>query len=53
MPNYTILIIDYEPRTIEMLRSTLARIGCRVEVALDGLSAMRAFRQHKPDVTLI
>lgn len=53
MPNYTILIVDYEPRTIETLRSALERIGCRVEVALDGLSGMRAFRQHKPDLTLI
>jgi len=53
MPNYTILIIDYDPRSIEALEAPLARAGFRVEVAHDGLAGVRRFHEIHPDVTLI
>ena len=53
MPNYTILVIDYDPRSVETLKIPLERAGFRVEVATDGLSGIRRFHEIRPDVTLI
>ena len=38
MSDYTILLIDYDPRSIERLRAPLVQAGMRVEVAKDGLT---------------
>ncbi|HXV78133.1 MAG TPA: response regulator [Candidatus Polarisedimenticolaceae bacterium] len=53
MPNYTILLIDYDPRGIERLRAPLERVGFRVEVATDGPAGIKRFHQLRPDLTLI
>jgi DNA-binding response OmpR family regulator len=53
MPDYTILLIDYEPRSIERLRRPLERAGYRIEIAHDGISAIKRFEELKPDLTLI
>jgi len=53
MPNYTILLIDYDPRSIEKLRTPLVMAGLRVEVAKDGLAGIKRFNELKPDLTLI
>lgn len=53
MPDYTILVIDYEPRSIRQLTALFQGAGYRVEVARDGLAGIEAFRQIRPDLTLI
>jgi DNA-binding response OmpR family regulator len=53
MPDYTILLVDYEPRSIERLRRPLEQAGYRIEIANDGVSAIQRFEELKPDLTLI
>jgi TonB family protein len=53
MSKYTILLIDYEPRSIESLKGPLESVGYRVEVASDGISGVEMFDSLKPDLTLI
>ena len=53
MANYTILLIDYEPRCIEMLREPLVEAGFDVEVAKDGELGVEAFERCLPDLTLV
>lgn len=53
MRNYTILLIDYEPRSIEHLRRLLAGAGFDVEVASDGLAGVAAFSRLQPDLVII
>ena len=53
MADYTILIIDYEPRSIQMLRAPLERAGYRVEVATDGQSGIQKFNALKPSAVII
>jgi DNA-binding response OmpR family regulator len=53
MADYTILIIDYEPRSIQLLRAPLERAGYRVEVATDGQSGILKFNALKPAAVII
>ncbi len=53
MSNYTILIIDYEPKSIERVRRPLTEVGYTVEVATDGLSGIDLFHRIKPDLVMI
>ena len=53
MPNYTILLIDYEPRSVQMVRQTLEGDGFRVETAADGLKGIELFQALHPDLTLV
>ena len=53
MANHTILLIDYEPRSIELVRKPLAALGYAVEVATDGLTGIEAFNRLAPDLVLI
>jgi DNA-binding response OmpR family regulator len=53
MANYTILLIDYNPRSIDVLRAPLENAGYRVVVARDGMAGVRAFHDLKPDLTLV
>jgi CheY-like chemotaxis protein len=53
MPDYTILLIDYDPVSAERLRRPLARAGFGVEIATDGLSGISRFHEIEPDLTLI
>jgi len=53
MPDYTILIIDYEPRNIKKLTSLFEQQGYRVEVALDGFAGIDKFEKVRPDLTLV
>ena len=53
MANYTILLIDYEPRSIERFREPLTGAGYVVEVATDGLSGIEAFHRLNPDMVLV
>ncbi len=53
MRNYTILLIDYEPRGIEHLRRLLTGAGFDVQVASDGLAGVEAFSRLQPDLVII
>lgn len=53
MANHTILLIDYDPRSIESLRTPLVSAGYRVEVAKDGIAGSRRFAELLPDLTLV
>jgi CheY-like chemotaxis protein len=49
----TILFVDDDPIIIQVYRPALASAGFRVEVAGDGLEAMRAALQLRPDLVLL
>lgn len=49
----TALVVDDEIRLRELVRDYLAREGFRVVTADDGLSAVEAAREHKPDVVVL
>jgi len=53
MADYTILVIDYEPRSIEKLRVPLERAGYRVEVATDGKAGIVLFHKLEPSAVII
>lgn len=53
MANDTILLIDYEPRSIERTKNPLIALGYRIAVANDGLAGIEAFERLKPDLVLI
>lgn len=53
MAEYTILLIDYEPRSIERTRRPLLDAGYRVVLATDGISAIEAFHRLRPGLVLV
>ena len=53
MPDYTILLIDYDPDSSARLCRPLIKAGYRVEVATDGLAGISRFHELTPDLTLI
>jgi DNA-binding response OmpR family regulator len=53
MPDYKILIADYEPRGVQQLREPLEAAGFKIEVVKDGIRAIEVFNTLKPDLTLI
>ena len=53
MSNPTVLLIDYEPASIEEIKGPLLAAGYNVEVVFDGLAGLQAFNDMKPDLVLI
>jgi CheY-like chemotaxis protein len=53
MAQYTILIVDYEPRSVEQLRAALEPAGYHIELAKDGLIGAERFHAVKPDLALV
>src|SRR5580765_3619712 len=53
MAQYTILLIDYEPRSIERFREPLVGAGYGIEIATDGVSGIEAFHRLNPDMVLV
>jgi CheY-like chemotaxis protein len=53
MSDYTILIVDYDPKSIERLRRPLVDAGYRVEVAKNGALGLESFRRSKPAMVLV
>lgn len=53
MPDYTILLIDYDPRSVESIKAALKVARFRVAVAHDGEAAIEAFNAIRPDLTLV
>jgi protein TonB len=53
MPDQTILLIDFDPRSIEQALRSLTDAGYHVEVANDGQTGLEAFNKLHPDLVLI
>ncbi len=50
---HRVLVVDDNPDAAEMLRALLAMMGAQVEVALDGLSALKVAERLGPDTVLL
>ena len=53
MAHRTVLLIDYEPRSIEDTRRPLEEAGYSVEIARDGIAGLEAFHRVHPDLVLV
>mgnify|MGYP001817810425 CR=1 FL=1 len=53
MPDYTILVIDYEPPAIEKIKLYLGKLGYRIEVASNGVTGIEAFHDLEPVMVLV
>ena len=53
MGDYKVLIVDYEPRAVEDLRSALEALGLHVLVATDGLSGAQAAQTQAPQIAFV
>lgn len=49
----TILVVDDEPKIVDIVRAYLARDGFRVVVAGDGDAALQAFRRERPALVVL
>jgi twitching motility two-component system response regulator PilH len=50
---YTVLLIDYDPRSIGRIRTLILRFGARVILARCGTSGLEKYRRTRPDLTLV
>lgn len=53
MPNEKILVVDDDTNICEILRLYLEKEGYVVKIVNDGVSAINAFKQENPDLTLL
>lgn len=53
MPNEKILVVDDDTNICELLRLYLEKEGYVVKIVNDGVSAINAFKQENPDLTLL
>ena len=53
MPNEKILVVDDDTIICELLRLYLEKEGYVVKIVNDGVSAINAFKQENPDLTLL
>ncbi len=53
MPNDKILVVDDDTKIGELLRLYLEKEGYVVKIVNDGVSAINAFKQENPDLTLL
>lgn len=51
--NELILVVDDEPKIVRLARDYLERSNFRVQPAADGVSALAAARQEKPDLVIL
>lgn len=49
----TVLLVDYEPRSIDRIRTALSGLGVTIVLATDGPAAEREFDRTLPDLTLV
>ncbi|MFP4703809.1 MAG: response regulator [Spirochaetota bacterium] len=48
-----ILVVDDDPKTVELVKLYLSRDGHTVETAFDGPTALRRAREHTPDLLVL
>ena len=51
--NKRVLVVDDDAKTVELVRLYLNRDGYRVEVAYDGIEALRLAREIRPDLIVL
>jgi two-component system OmpR family response regulator len=49
----TVLLVDYDPRSIDGIRRALSTLGVRTVLATDGETGVREFHRARPDLTLV
>jgi DNA-binding response OmpR family regulator len=49
----TVLLVDYDPRSIDAIRRCLATLQVQTLLATDGESGEREFHRVRPDLTLV
>jgi DNA-binding response OmpR family regulator len=49
----TVLLVDYDPRSIDVIRRALGPLGVIMILATDGERAEREFHRAHPDLTLV
>ena len=49
----TVLLVDYDPRSIDAIRRSLTGMGVRILLATDGEVGEREFHRARPDLTLV
>jgi DNA-binding response OmpR family regulator len=49
----TVLLVDYDPRSIDAIRRTLAKLRVQTVLATDGEAGEREFHRMRPDLTLV
>jgi DNA-binding response OmpR family regulator len=49
----TILVVDDEPKIVQLVRDYLERAGFEVRVALDGKAALQVAQSEKPDMIIL
>ncbi len=53
MTGKKILVVDDDPKTVELVKLYLERDGYAVVIAYDGLSALRVFRDEQPHLVIL
>jgi two-component system response regulator MprA len=53
MPDVTVLVVDDDSKTADMLRRTLMYDGCRALVATNGVDALSLSRNHRPSLIVL
>jgi len=48
-----VLIVDYEPKSLNSLRDLLSQSGYVVDIARDGITALTVFKEGQPDIVLL
>jgi DNA-binding response OmpR family regulator len=51
--NKTVLLVDYDPRSIDAIRRTLAKLRVQIVLATDGEAGEREYHRVRPDLTLV
>ena len=49
----TVLLVDYDPRSIDAIRRSLATLGVQTVLATDGVAGEREYHRVHPDLTLV
>ena len=49
----TVLLVDYDPRSIDRIRSVLRGLGVSMVLSTDGWAAEAEFNRTLPDLTLV
>ena len=53
MVDPVVLIVEDDPSQLEILRHNVSSAGYRVVSASDGVNAVAAFEEHRPDLVLL
>lgn len=53
MPQYSVLLVDDDPKIAKLLQSYFEKEDFTVFIALDGIAALQLFRDKKPDILVL